>query len=249
MAAVTSALKSGLKLVAEPLFRVGLKAILDVPVQGLASWVKSRFDDPSQALPKAIAAANDRAWQAVGLALAGDTLLGHIKGVFRDGDLKAVQAQIRAFVTDADTGLDGQPAGLRARACDELNRLQRAGRLGANDVQFESLDLTRFGGTARVADDALRAVQFIADDLKADAPHLSQVLLLAPPGGGTPLPSLASSHFCRPEPSPAPPSSPAVVAGWYNSGRFPKCHPTAGEYHHNAPSRSPMLVVPLPHTP
>ena len=170
MPAVTSKLKSTVKVVAEPLLSVGLKAILELPVEELASWVKSRFTDHSAALPKAIAAANDRAWQAVGLALAGDTLLGRI---FRDGDLKAVQAQIRTFVTDADTGLDGQPAGLRARACDELNRLQRAGRLGANDVQFESLDLTRFGSTAKVADDALRAVQAIADDLKADAPHLS----------------------------------------------------------------------------
>ncbi len=197
MATVTTALKAGMKTSTGPLIWVGLKAILDVPVDGLANWVKSRFTDHSAALPKTIAAANDRAWQAVGLAMAGDTLLGRIKGLFRDGDMKAVQAQIRAFVTDADTGLDGQPAGLRARACDELNRLQRAGRLGANDIYFESLDLTRFGSTAKVADDAIRAVQCIADDLKADAPHLAQVLTLAPPGGGTPLLAAAFAYFLR----------------------------------------------------
>ena len=66
MAAVTSALKSGAKTLAEPLVCVGLKAVLDVPVGGLVAWVKSRFHDHSGSLPKAIAAANARAWQVSG---------------------------------------------------------------------------------------------------------------------------------------------------------------------------------------
>ena len=198
MATTLSALKSTGKVLAEPLLCAGLKAVLDVPADDLVRWVKSRFQDHSGALPLAIAAANQRAWQAVGLALAGDTLLRRITGLFHDGDLKAVQAQIRKFVTDADTGLDGVSAGLRARACDELNRLQRAGRLSADTVQLESVDLTRFASTAKVSDDAHRAVRYIADDLAAECPHLAQVLTLAPPGGGTPLLAAAFAFFPPP---------------------------------------------------
>ena len=54
---------SATKTIAEPLICVDLKAILNVPADGLVTWVKSRFTDHSNALPNAIAAANDRAWQ------------------------------------------------------------------------------------------------------------------------------------------------------------------------------------------
>ncbi len=197
MAGVKTALKSGLVSAAEPLICVGLKSVLNVPVEGAIAWVKQRFTDHSQMLPKAIAAANDRAWQAVALALAGDKLFDTIKNLFRDSDLNAVRKQIRAFVADADTGLESSPDGLRMRACDELNRLKRDGRLGTDDVELTSLDLTRFTSTAKISDDAHRAVAAIADDLKADAPHLAQVLMLAPPGGGTPLLAAAFAFFLR----------------------------------------------------
>jgi len=157
--------------------------------------VKQRFTDHSEALPKAIAAANDRAWQALALALAGDSLLGTIFGRFRDSDMKAVRTQIRAFVDNSDSGLELSPAALRVKACEELNQLKSAGRLGA-DVEWTSLDLTRFGSTAKLSDDAHRAVSQIAAELQTDAPHLFQVLTLAPPGG-TPLLATAFAFFLR----------------------------------------------------
>ncbi len=190
-----AAVKSALKSIAEPLIAVGLRSVLSIPVEGAIDWVKQRFTDHSEALPKAIAAANDRAWQALALALAGDSLLDTIFGRFRDSDMKAVRAQIRAFVDNSDSGLELSPAGLRVKACEELNQLRRAGRLGA-DVEWTALDLTRFGSTAKLSDDAHRAVSQIAAELQADAPHLFQVLTLAPPGG-TPLLATAFAFFLR----------------------------------------------------
>lgn len=42
--------------------------------------IRKIFTDHSKALPNALARANDRAWQAVGLALAGAGLFDRIKG-------------------------------------------------------------------------------------------------------------------------------------------------------------------------
>ena len=77
--------------------------------------VKKCFTDHSQALPHALARANDRAWQAVGLALVGDGLFDRVKDLFRDGDLKGVRDQIKAFLAATPTGLEGAAAGADSR--------------------------------------------------------------------------------------------------------------------------------------
>ena len=191
--------RSGWKL-CEPLVCAGLKAVLQIPegaVDAAVKWVKERFTDHSLVLTKAVSTAHDRAWQAVALALAPDTLFSHVANLFRDGDLKAVQKQIREFVATADTGIDGAADGLRTKSCNELLQLKKGGRFALEGVELTSLDLTRHASSAKVADDAHRAVHLIAADLEADAPHLAQVLTLAPPGGGTPLLAAAFAYFLR----------------------------------------------------
>ena len=201
MASVKAAVSSGFKL-CEPLICVGLKAVLRIPdgvVEAGVKWVKERFTDHSVVITKAIATANDRAWQAVALALATDNLFSHVANLFRDGDLKAVQKQIREFVATSDSGIDVAAAGLRTKACDELLTHKKAVRFAFDEAELTSLDLTRFASAAKVADDAHRAVTFIAADLKDTAPHLAQVLALTPPGGGTPLLAAAFAYFLRRE--------------------------------------------------
>ena len=200
--AVKAVASAGLKL-CEPLVCFGLKTVLRLP-DGVAvaiaekgvDWLKGRFADHSQALPRAVATAHDRAWQVVALALAGDTLLGRVANFFRDGDVKAIQTQIRRFVASADTGLDGTPDGLRVRACGELHELKKAGRLTA-DVDLTPLDLARFASPATVAQDARAAVHAVAASLQADAPNLVRVLTLTPPAGGMPLLAVAFEYFLR----------------------------------------------------
>lgn len=80
------------------LIAFGVRYVLDVPVNDIVHAIEARMTDHSLALPKALARANDRAWQAVGLALAGDGLFERIKDVFHDGDLKGVRDQSKKFL-------------------------------------------------------------------------------------------------------------------------------------------------------
>ena len=128
MAALKTVVSAGLKVTAGPLVSFGVKHVFGISIDNAVEWVIKRNRDHSQALPNAIAAANDRAWQAVSLALAGDSVWSRMTGFLRDGDMKAVRDQIRLFVNEADTGLVGTSESLRTKACDELNRLKREGR-------------------------------------------------------------------------------------------------------------------------
>ena len=57
------------------LIAFGVRYVLDVPMDDIVHAIEARMTDHSHAYPR-LARANDRAWQAVGLALAGDGLFG-----------------------------------------------------------------------------------------------------------------------------------------------------------------------------
>jgi formylglycine-generating enzyme required for sulfatase activity/serine/threonine protein kinase len=176
-----------------------LKHTFDLSADTLVDWLQDRFTDHSQTLPKALGRANHRAWQAVGLALAGDGLVEKVKDLGRDRDLTAAREAIRGFLANTPTGLEMSAAGLRVRACDELNRLRKLGKLTApHDRNAVVANLSRFGNTGRMVGEAAEAVAVVADGLAPDAPHLAQVLRLAPPGG-PPLLVTAFLFFIRRE--------------------------------------------------
>lgn len=95
----------------------------------VVSAVEKHFADRGQLLPRALVQANDRAWQALGLAVAGDTLFDRVRGWASGGDMMALRDQLRAFLAATPTGLETSPSELRSRACDDLNRLRKSGRL------------------------------------------------------------------------------------------------------------------------
>lgn len=168
------------------------------PADQLVGWLEGRFTDHSGALPQALNRATDRAWQTLGLALAGDALLGRVSGWFRDRDLTGLRDQIRAFVANTPTGLEATPAELRVRACDELTRLRKAGRLAAPGRDAVHADLSRYADPTGLARDAEQAVGGTADAVESDAPHLARVLRHAP-AGGPPLLAAAFVFFFRRE--------------------------------------------------
>lgn len=176
-----------------------LRYTCNVSADALIGWIADRFADHSLALPNALKRANDSAWKVVGLALAGDTLIDRVKDSFRDRDLTALRDQIRAFLANAPTGLEMSPAGLRVRACDELNQLRKSGSLShAPDASTVEANLRRFGDAAKLVTGAERAIAEIADSLAVKFPHLAQVLRLAP-ADGTPLLASAFLFFFRRE--------------------------------------------------
>src|SRR5262249_12071931 len=154
-------------------------------------FIENRLTDHSQALPRALAKANDRAWEAVGLALAGDGLFARIRDVFRDADLRGVRDSIRSFLDTTPTGLENSPAGVRAKPAEEWTRLRKGRRLAAGteppgELARRAASMERHGDPARMTAAAHQAVRETAEALRAEAPHLA-ALLTAAPNGGTPL--------------------------------------------------------------
>jgi hypothetical protein len=175
-----------------------------VPYAGpIFTAMRKRLTDHGQALPAALSRANDRAWQAVGLALAGDGLLDRVKDVFRHGDLKGVRDQIKKFLDQTPTGMENVSAGVRSKAAEEWRRLRKSGRLSAESLPSDELAnqaaaLDRYSDPTRLTAAAHRAAADTAAAVKEQAPHLAQLLTAAPPGG-VPLLAIAFAFFFRRE--------------------------------------------------
>src|SRR5262245_8424462 len=75
-----------------------------VGAEGVAGFLNERFTDHSQHLAGALRKANERAWQALEVALAGESLWNKLD----DANDKAFRQQVRAFL-DA-TPLEGLPS-------------------------------------------------------------------------------------------------------------------------------------------
>ncbi|HTU23247.1 MAG TPA: serine/threonine-protein kinase [Gemmataceae bacterium] len=185
------------------LIAFGVRYVLDVPVDTIVHVIEARMTDHSHALLKALARANDRAWQAVGLALAGEGLFERVKDVFRDGDLKGIRDQIRKFLDNTPTGLETANPAVRAKAAEEWCRLRKGKRLSAEAippavVARRASALERYSDPARLTLAAHRAVADTAAALREEAPHLSDLLTKAPPNG-VPLLSAAFGFFFRRE--------------------------------------------------
>ena len=126
--------------------------------------VVKHFTDHSQTLPKALAQANDRAWQAVSIALAGDGFLDQIKLFFASADDKGIREQVRLFLQDKSIGYDGTPADFRKKCLTELNlaRNARLLTLSPNDVAQHAANFQRYadpkghGGRCRAGHRAYR---------------------------------------------------------------------------------------------
>src|SRR4051794_23108504 len=62
--------------------------------EGLATFLVERFTDQSQRLPAALTRANDRAWKAMEIAIAGESLWGWLD---RSED-RAFRQRVRAYL-------------------------------------------------------------------------------------------------------------------------------------------------------
>jgi len=191
----------GAHALAGPLIGHVLREVLHItlPIEKVAGWLKDHFEDHSRALPAAIAAANNRAWQAFELALTGESFWGRLGAFFQDGDLKAFKEQIRSFLAMAEDQFQGQPEGLRVKACKELHRLKKEGRLELVAEVVAKLDLNRFASAAATTETAQNALEAMAREIAADCPHLARVLQMVPPQGGPPLLASAFAFFLRRE--------------------------------------------------
>jgi hypothetical protein len=95
------------------LLAFGLRQAFDVDGERLIQVVEGYFTDHSRALPAALARANDRAWQALAVALAGDGWLHSIRVFFASGDDKGIREEVRRLLESSSPPFEGTPADFR----------------------------------------------------------------------------------------------------------------------------------------
>src|SRR4051812_31899546 len=113
--------------VVSALLGFGLRQVLDdEDADSVLKFVKGHFTDHSQALPRALEAAHDRAWKALGVALGGDGFLDGLKGLIASGDEKAIREDVTRFLNSGALSLDGTPLQVRRDCLAELKRLRKS---------------------------------------------------------------------------------------------------------------------------
>ena len=165
--------------------------------------VEHHFADHSTTLPKALTKANDRAWQALSISLAGDGFLDTIKVFFASSDDKGIREQVRLFLQDKTIAFEGTSADFRKKCLAELYQAKKASLLTAqnlspNDVARQTANFQRYADPKKMVDGAEQVIGQIADELASAYPNLAK-LLRQRPAGGPPLLVSAFAYFFRRE--------------------------------------------------
>jgi len=154
------------------------------------------------ALPRALATANDKAWRAWGVALAGDGLFDTVKRWFTaSGDEKGFREQVSRFLAGQGISFAGSPADFRQACLADLHKALQAKRLSLTaenlsrqQVAQQTADFQRFTDPTALTSGAYDAVRRVAEALKPEFPNLAKLVCQEVPGG-PPLLAAAFSYF------------------------------------------------------
>jgi serine/threonine protein kinase/HEAT repeat protein len=169
----------------------------------VAGFLTRHFTDHSQALSKALHEANARAWKALEVALAGDSLWERGKVLLAAADTRAFRQQVRAFLEATPLGgLPSHGQEFRQQCLREL-RAARDKKLlthGALDPQHLARQVgafARFSDPQRLLEAEWQTIDQLACELRqAGYPALGQLLSLRP-SQGPPLLAVAVRYFFR----------------------------------------------------
>ncbi len=184
----------------------GLRQVIGDSADNIVPFVEvveQRFRDHSRTLPKALEQAHNRAWQALGVALAGDGLLDRVKVFFASGDDKGVREQVQVFLNSNAVSFAGTGAEFRQACLDELKRLRKSGLLSTQggssaDLARQAAGFKRHTDPQGLIEESRRAVAGVADALAGAYPNLCR-LLRTPTPAGPPLLAAAFCYFFRRE--------------------------------------------------
>jgi formylglycine-generating enzyme required for sulfatase activity len=181
----------------------GLRQVMGETVGSVVDAIQQHFSDHSETLPKALGRANDRTWQAIAVALAGDGFIDRLKVFFASGDDKGVREQVAAFLKSSAVSFEGTPADFRRTCWEELKQLRKSGLLSMQDlpaatIARQAAEFQRYVDGKGLVEGATLAVGRVADALQGDYSHLSK-LLRTPTPSGPPLLGLAFCYFFRRE--------------------------------------------------
>jgi formylglycine-generating enzyme required for sulfatase activity/serine/threonine protein kinase len=167
----------------------------------LAAAIRQRFTDHSQTLPRALARANEQAWQAIAVALAGDGWVDAVRIFFTaSGDQKGLRDEVRRLLENQPPPFGSTPQAFRKTCLAELTQARKEGLLSLapnpRDIADRSADFRRYEAPNELFAAAVRAVDQTADGLAERCPNLAQVLRQRP-ANGPPLLAGAFAWFFR----------------------------------------------------
>jgi uracil-DNA glycosylase family 4 len=171
-------------------------------VEGVTNFLMKHFLDNSTRLTKALEQANERAWKALEVALAGDSIWDRCKLLLASGEDKAFRAQVRPFLDACPLSeLHGRD-GYRQKCLQELKAASKAGCLtgGALDpvaLARQAGAFARFSDPQSLLNAESESLGQMGDDLRqAGYPNLAEFVALRPQRGD-PLLVLAARYFFR----------------------------------------------------
>jgi tRNA A-37 threonylcarbamoyl transferase component Bud32 len=155
---------------------------------GVVRFLADRFADQSQRLPQALHRANDSAWKALEVALAGESLWNWLD----KAEHKAFRAQVRAFLDATPlAGLPSHGPEFRTVCLRELRTARKAGLLTQGSLHPAEL-AQQAGAFARFSDpESLlgaewQAVEVMAAELRgAGYPSVAHLVALRPDRPGS----------------------------------------------------------------
>ncbi len=160
------------------------QVVMGESAETVVDFIHSRLESQADELRKALVRAHKRAWQVVGMALGGDTMLARLKKTVAEADHRLMAASIRKLLESGALNLEGQRDGFR-QTC--LQEWQIARRQGLLNVQLESGDLAEAVQSLPLRPDvdlialAGQAVAALATDLSDTCPNLAKVIQYGQP--------------------------------------------------------------------
>ena len=179
---------------------------LNATGKAVIGFLGDHFTDHSQRLTNALQNANDRAWKAFEVALAGESLLERCKVALAHGEDKAFREQVRAFLDISPlTKASAEHAQLFKQALQELRSVRsggmlKAGSLTPSELAREAGSLAHFNDPQALLDAEWRLVDQAAGELRERSPNLWKLLVARPKAANKPsLLAVAVRYYFRRE--------------------------------------------------
>ena len=168
----------------------------------VVGFLTRHFTDHSRRLTRALEETNDRAWKALEVALAGDSLWDRARLALASGDDRAFREQVRPFLDACPLAeLHGRDA-YRRSCLEQLCAARKAGLLSGGGLDPAALArkagaLARFGDPDGLLAAEVEALAEMGDDLR-QAGHADLAAFVAlRPQRGEPLLAVAARYFFR----------------------------------------------------
>ena len=144
----------------------------------IVDFLANRFTDHSSKLITALQTANERAWKAIEVALAGDSLWDKYKTAVASAEDKAFREQVRAFLEVSpfkNRTNDVDLAHIFRDALKELRVARDRGLLTGGPLG--RTELASFNDPQGQLDTERKVVEQIAQELQESCPNLGRVLV------------------------------------------------------------------------